>query len=78
LFNVAIAFALVVVAGGIAALMNLSGVLSGAAMLWDTLAIAGQTAVRHVAPALVTYVAAGGLLLTALGMWWWAERRLSL
>jgi hypothetical protein len=25
-----------------------------------------------------TYIAAGGLLASALGMWWWAERRLSL
>jgi hypothetical protein len=30
------------------------------------------------APVLVTYVSAAGLLMSALVMWWWAERSISL
>jgi hypothetical protein len=32
---------------------------------------------RDAAPAVDTYIAGVCLLITALGMWWWAERTLS-
>lgn len=77
LFNVAIVLAFVIVAVGALALMNLSGVLAAAAGASSTLSeLSGQLA-RQMEPALNTYIAAAGLLLTALGMWWWAERRTS-
>lgn len=78
LFNVAIVLGALIVAAGIATLLNLSGVLAGAANVWIAMTAATHTAAREAASAAVTYVAAGGLLLSALGMWWWAERRLSL
>jgi hypothetical protein len=77
LFNVAIVLAFVIVAVGALALMNLSGVLTAAAGASTTLSeLSGQLA-HQMEPALNTYIAAAGLLLTALGMWWWAERRTS-
>ena len=42
------------------------------------LAAVGGQALEAAAPVLLTYIAAAGLLMSALGMWWWADRRLSL
>jgi anti-sigma factor RsiW len=78
LFNVAIAASLLLIAGGILALMNLTGVLAAATGTWTTAAsLTGQLA-ENAAPTLNTYVAGICLLISALGMWWWAERTLSL
>jgi anti-sigma factor RsiW len=76
LFNVAIAAALVLMFGGLAALLNLNGVLSMAASVWTLLTGVGRTAVGVAAPSLGMYVAAAGLLLSALAMWWWADHSL--
>jgi anti-sigma factor RsiW len=78
LFNVAVAFALLLIAGGMYALLNVSGVVSGGRLVWTVLASFSSEAIDHVAPALATYVAAAGLLASALGMWWWADRSLNL
>jgi glucan phosphoethanolaminetransferase (alkaline phosphatase superfamily) len=75
---VAMVVALVVVAGGAVALMNLSGILSGASQVLTVLATVRDNVARQAAPSVATYIAAGGLLASALGMWWWAERRLSM
>lgn len=78
IFNVAIAVAILLVVGGIAALTNVGAVLGLAGSIAGLIArTAGQTA-QQAAPTLLTYVAAAGLLMSTLGMWWWAERRLSL
>ena len=78
LFNAAIGVALLLIGGGILALMNLSGVMAAAAGAWTATATLGQQFARSAAPTLNTYVAAVLLLMSALGMWWWAERNLSL
>jgi hypothetical protein len=78
LFNVAMLAALIIVAIGVLALMNLSGVVAAADGAWAGLSSVGSQLARRVVPAIDTYIAAAGLLLTALGMWWWAERRVSL
>jgi anti-sigma factor RsiW len=77
LFNVAIVVALLLIVGGIFALMNLSGVLNGAADTWTAVATLSTQLARDAAPSVSTYVAGVCLLITALGMWWWAERTLS-
>jgi anti-sigma factor RsiW len=78
LFNVAIAVSLLLIGGGIFALMNLSGVLTAAGGTWTAvLALTAQVA-EDAAPAINTYIAGVFLLITALAMWWWAERTLSL
>jgi len=74
-FNAAIAFAVLVVIGGIAALTNVSGVLAGANWLVNAVATSLSEMAVQAAPAIRTYVAAVGVLMTALLMWWWAERR---
>ncbi len=41
--------------------------------LRDVVALAGTAAVQKALPAIATYVAAMGLLASALVMWWWTE-----
>ena len=74
LFNAAIVVALLIVAGGIFALMNVSGVVAASSGAWTQLSEISAVIARQMAPAINTYIAAAGLLLTALLMWWWAER----
>jgi hypothetical protein len=66
------------VVGSVAALTNVDAVLGGARSLWGLMAAIGGYALQTAAPMLLTYVAAAGLLMSALAMWWWADRRLSL
>jgi anti-sigma factor RsiW len=74
IFNVAIFVALLIVVGGVLALVDVSGVVSASSDAWVGLSAMGTQVARQIAPAINTYIAAAGLLLTALGMWWWAER----
>jgi len=78
LFNVAIAAALLLVLGGVGALLNVGSVISAAAGAWSVLSVFSDQVARDAVPLVATYTAAGGLLVSVLGMWWWAERRLSL
>jgi anti-sigma factor RsiW len=77
-FNVAMVAAVILVIGSVLALTNVDGVIGAAGSLWGVLTAVGGQALEAAAPTLLTYIAAGGLLMSALGMWWWAERRLSL
>jgi anti-sigma factor RsiW len=78
IFNVAVAAAILLVVGGIVTLTNVGAVLGLAGSIAGLVArTAGQTA-QQAAPTLLTYIAAVGLLMSTLAMWWWAERRLSL
>lgn len=76
LFNVAIVAAVLLMVGGIAAMLNVQGLLSIAGSALVLLRESMRTGVQQAAPTLATYIAAAGLLASALGMWWWAERRL--
>lgn len=75
LFNVAIAAALLLVIGGILAMLNVNTVFSVTASAWTLVRDNMRGAMQEAAPTVVTYVAAAGLLASAVGMWWWAERR---
>jgi anti-sigma factor RsiW len=77
-FNVAILVAVLLVLGSIVALTNVDAALGAARSLWGLMAGVGGQALETAAPMLLTYIAAAGLLMSALGMWWWADRRLSL
>jgi anti-sigma factor RsiW len=77
-FNVAIGMAVLLVVASVLALTNVGAVLGVAGSIWGLLAAVGGQAVAVAAPVLVTYIAAAGLLMSALAMWWWADRRLSL
>jgi anti-sigma factor RsiW len=74
LFNVALIAALLIVAAGVLALFDVSGLVAASAGAWSGLSETGRQLARQMAPAINTYIAAAGLLLTVLGMWWWAER----
>jgi anti-sigma factor RsiW len=76
LFNVAIAVALLLITGGILALMNMSDLMTAATGTWSTVSRLSGEFARQAAPVMTTYIAAAGLLLSVLLMWWWADRRL--
>jgi anti-sigma factor RsiW len=76
LFNVAIVAAIVLVLGGLLAMMNVDTVIAFTASTWQPIKDGARDALRDAIPTMGTYVAALGLLLCAVGMWWWAEHRL--
>lgn len=78
LFNAAMIAALAIVVAGVLALMNVSGVVAAASETWTVMSRVSGDVARQAGPSVDTYVAAGCLLVSALGMWWWAERRMSL
>jgi anti-sigma factor RsiW len=73
LFNLAIAAAVLLVAGGLLAIFNVDGLLAFTASALELVREARPEA-STAAPRMVTYVSAAALLASALGMWWWAER----
>ena len=74
LFNVAMIVALLIIAVGVLALFDVSGVVAASSGAWAGLSAMGTQIAQQMAPAINTYIAAAGLLLSMLGMWWWAER----
>lgn len=76
LFNFAIVAAVVLVAGGLAAALNVDMLLGVAGSIWLLIRGAGGEMLQGAIPAVNTYVTAAALLLSALGMWWWVEQRL--
>ena len=73
LFNAAILLAGLLVVAGVAAMFNVDLVLAAGRAVTDFIAIAGAEAVQKAAPSVATYLAAMGLLASALVMWWWTE-----
>ncbi len=76
LFNLAMVAAVLLMIGGVAAMLNVDAVLAISASALALLREGMRASVHQAAPTLATYVAAAGLLASALGMWWWAERRM--
>jgi anti-sigma factor RsiW len=76
LFNVAIVAAVLLVVGGIVAMLNVDALFSLSASTWVFAREGVREALHQAAPTVATYVAAAGLLASGLGMWWWAERKL--
>jgi anti-sigma factor RsiW len=78
MFNIALLMGVLAVAVGVLALFNLNAMalaFTGGLALLNRMS--GDLVVRA-APAFATYLGATGFLATALLVWWWAERRLSL
>lgn len=78
MFNVALLLGLVGIAIGVLALFNvhaMTAAFTGSLTLLNRLT--GEIVVQA-APRVSTYLGAAGFLATALFVWWWAERRLSL
>jgi predicted anti-sigma-YlaC factor YlaD len=73
-FNIAIVAIVVAIVAGIWMLLNRSGL---GAVSRDAVGLFGTSAValaRRAAPSVPLYAAATAVVLTALAVWWWAER----
>ena len=73
-FNVAVGIIIVAVVATIWMVVNRSGlaaVSDDAAALFSTALV---TVAQRVAPSIPLYAGAAAVLVTALGIWWWAER----
>ncbi len=76
-FNALLALGLLIVIGGVAALLNVASIASGASSALEFLARAGARTPAPPTPSLSTYLVGVAFFGTALAAWWWAERRLS-
>jgi anti-sigma factor RsiW len=80
LFNVAVAIGVIAIVGAALALVNLTTVtaaVAGLASMINSVATESAGRVNEQTPMFSTYLLAGGFLLTALLVWWWAEKRWS-
>lgn len=73
IFNVAIAAAVLLVVGGVFFLLRGAAVLDAAGQFVALISALGETDSGISTPNLGTYVAATGLFVSGLAMWWWAE-----
>jgi hypothetical protein len=74
-FNLAIAVGLLVVTAGVWMLLNISGLTAVVEDVTRIYVDSMGTLATRVTIALPTYFAAFALVMTALGVWWWAENR---
>ena len=77
-FNVAIVVLVAAVFGGVWMLLNRTGLTAVSSDAVDLFGSGLVTLVRRVAPSLPLYGGAAALLASALGVWWWAERDVTL
>ena len=77
-FNVAIVVLVAAVFGGVWMLLNRTGLTAVSSDAVDLFGTGLVTLVRRVAPSLPLYGGAAALLASALAVWWWAERDVTL
>ena len=77
-FNLAIGIVVLAMVGGVWMLMNRSGLTAVSNDAVDLFSAAFLATAHRVAPSLPLYAGATALLVSALGIWWWAERDASL
>jgi len=73
-FNVAILLVVVSVVAGVWMLLNRTGIVSVSGDAVNVFGSGFVALARRVAPALPLYAGAAALLVSALAIWWWAER----
>lgn len=73
-FNVAIGLIAVAILGGVWMLLHRTGLASVSGDVVDVFGSGFVELAKRVAPSLPLYAGAAALLLSALGIWWWAER----
>jgi|KBSMisStaDraftv2_1062788.scaffolds.fasta_scaffold299361_2 hypothetical protein len=76
-FNVAIATVVIAVVTGVWIVLRRSGLFAVSTVSSDAVEVVSSglvTLVQRIGPSLPLYGAATALLVTALGLWWWAER----
>jgi anti-sigma factor RsiW len=74
-FNLAVATSALLVVAGVWLLANVSGVAAVSGDAGRLVREAAAIAVARLAENLPTYVAATGVLLSTVALWWWAEQR---
>jgi predicted anti-sigma-YlaC factor YlaD len=77
-FNVAIGAIVLAVVGGIWMVLHRTGLATVSGDAVDLFGSGVMTMVRRIAPSLPLYGAASAVLATALVLWWWAERDVTL
>jgi predicted anti-sigma-YlaC factor YlaD len=77
-FNVAIALIAIGIIGSGWLLIDRSGLTAISGDLLNLIESGGRALAQRVALSLPVYVAAAVLVVTALGIWWWAERETAL
>src|SRR5260370_227755 len=73
-FNFTIGTVILTVVVGVWMLMHRSGLTAVSNDAVDLFSTACVTLARRIAPSVPLYAGATALLVTALGIWWWAER----
>jgi len=73
-FNIALALVVLGIVAGVLMLLNVSGLSSVSNEAAGLFTSGFVTVARRVAPALPLYGAATALVITVIGIWWWAER----
>jgi anti-sigma factor RsiW len=73
-FNLAITVVVVAVVVGAWMVLNRSGLVAVSNDAMDMFGRGLSTFTQRIAPSLPLYAGATALLVTALGIWWWAER----
>jgi hypothetical protein len=73
-FNVAVALVVLGVIATVWLLVDRSGLTAVSSDLLNLSKSGAVTLARRVAPSMALYAAAAALVLTALTVWWWAER----
>jgi predicted anti-sigma-YlaC factor YlaD len=73
-FNLAIGAIVLAVMGGIWMLLHRTGLATVSGDAANVFGSGFVALARRVAPSLPLYAAAAALLVSALGLWWWAER----
>ena len=73
-FNVLVASTGVAITAGAMALVYTTGLAAVGDDLVNLVVAASVEGVRRLAPSLSLYAGAAGLIASALGVWWWAER----
>ena len=76
-FNVTLGLVLLAILGSVWLLLHRSGLVAVSNDAVDLLGTGLVTLARRVAPTVPLYAGATALLVTALGIWWWAERELT-
>ena len=73
-FNIALGLVALGVAVSVMLLLYRGGIIAASPEAVDFVEGAFVTVVRRVVPSLPVYAAAAALVVTALAIWWWAER----
>jgi predicted anti-sigma-YlaC factor YlaD len=73
-FNVAIVVVVLSLVAGVWLILNRSGMAAVSNDAMDVVVRGLVTSAQRIGPSLPLYAGATALLVTALGIWWWAER----